>query len=446
MFQRKRPFRGNSKKVKLTSSMDEETILQLIGKIKEETHITTIWFDEVTITPSIAAAMGDLFRSTSRYGRVFDKLSIEFCDGFGTDLIITSALMMDGIKNLFLAMDRPRDDVISRLATILRVNTSLISLWLLVPMTETSATAIADALRENENLETLSLSGSNFDKPEEEDDDEDDRGKTSSELASLDTADFTFFSPMETAAALCEGLRENVGLQTVDLSCCYLEDECLSLLVQSLVGHPSLRSLDISRNSAQSQTMRALADVVGIESTILTNLDVREQTDDNNGPLDISHFSRAMRDNRTIYALKLSHNQLKDDQIIELVNHLQGNEVIQELDLQFNQITETGLNYLTENLSGIKSLEVLLLGGNAFGEEGQDLLEHLQKDDDSICTVHDKGLARRKDKKSSSSKKTTLSPMSPKEKSLEKGLAFKFAGFSGLMGSPKAVKKNSEKS
>jgi hypothetical protein len=384
--------------------------------------------------------MVDLFRTASRCGRVFDKLSLEFCDGFGVDLIITAALMMDGIKYLFLAMDRPRDDIISRMATTLRINTSLLSLWLLVPLTEEAAAALADALRENEPLEMLSFSGSNFDKPEE--DEEEERGKSSLDLASLDTADFTFFSPLETAAALCEGLRENVGLHTIDVSCCYLEDESLSLLVQSLVGHPTLRTLDISRNSARSKTMRALADVVGMESTILVNLDVREQSDDDNEPLDISHFSRAMQDNRTIETLKLSHNQLKDDQIIDLINHLQGNEVIQELDLQYNRITEFGLNYLTENLSGMKSLAVLLLGGNTFGEEGENILEHLQDDDDSICTVNEKSVAKRKEKKSTSKKSCPSS--SPKGK----GLVSKLAGFSGLMGhgSPKAAKKVSASS
>ena len=60
--------------------------------------------------------------------------------------------MMDGVKSLFLAMDQPRDEIISRLATTLRINTSLMSLWLLVPLTETSAMALADALRELYNF------------------------------------------------------------------------------------------------------------------------------------------------------------------------------------------------------------------------------------------------------------------------------------------------------
>ena len=397
----------------------------------------SIGFDEVTITPAIVAAMIDLFRSTARYGRVFDKLSIEFCDGYGVDLILTAALMMDGIKSLFLAMDQARDDVISRLATTLRINTSLLSLWLLVPLTETSAMALADALRENEILEKLSLSGCNFDKPDDEDDDDDTDGRHKSDLASLDTADITFFSPMETAAALSEGLRENASLQVVDLSCCYLEDDALSVLVQSLVGHPSLRTLDLSRNSGRQQTMRALADVVGMDSTPLQTLDVREQSD--TVPLEISPFSIAMQANNSIQTLKLSHNQLVDGQIIQLIDNLQGNKVIQELDLQYNQITEDGLNHLTERLGDMKSLEVLLLGGNAFGEEGQNMLAHLQDDDESVCTIGGTK-ALNNNRKTSKKKQSVEKDSSPREQKVKTG----FAGFSGFMGKGKDGKKSGE--
>jgi hypothetical protein len=76
----------------------------------------------------------------------------------------------------------------------------------------------------------------------------------------------------------------------------------------------------------------------------------------------------------------------------------------------------------------MKSLAVLLLGGNTFGEEGQSILEHLQDDDDSICTVNEKALAKRREKKSTSRKSSSTSSTK------EKGIASKFAGFSGLMG------------
>jgi hypothetical protein len=418
--------------------MDEETILSWIAKVKEDGHFVNIALEEVTITPSIAAAMISLFRTTARYGRIFERLTIEFCDGYGVDLIVTAALMMDGIKSLFLAMDQPRDEIISRLATTLRINTSLLSLWLLVPLTEISAMALADALRENEILEKLSLSGCNFDKPDDEDDDDDTEGRhKSSDMASLDTADVTFFSPMETAAALSEGLRENATLQTVDFSCCYLEDDALSVLVQSLVGHPSLCTLDISRNSGRQQTMRALADVVGMDSTPLQCLDVREQSD--KMPLEISPFSIAMQANQSIQTLRLSHNQLTDGHIIQLIDNLQGNKVIHELDLQYNQITEEGLNHLMERLDGMKSLEVLLLGGNAFGEEGQTMLAKLQDDDESVCTIGGtKALNNKKTRNKQSS--GSVKQSSPRKQKMTSG----FAGFSGFVGKGRDSKTSEE--
>ena len=407
----------------------------MITNIKQENHTTSISFDEIRFTPSIVTALVDLFRTTSRFnGRVFDKLSIEFCDGFGIDLVVTTALVMDSVKNLFLAMDQADDDIIiCRLATTLRVNTSLLSLWLLVPLTETSAIALADAIRDNEVLEKISLSGSNFDKPDDDDDedtDDDDfdrKGtKSTSDLVSLDTAEFSLFNPMDTAVALSEGLTENTTLKIVDISCCYLNDAELATIVSSLEGHPTLQSLDISRNSARSKTMNALANLIGNDSTPLARLDLREQTDGE--PLDISSFSIAMHANRTIDTLKLSNNQLQDDQVIELIAHIKDNDTIQELDLQYNQITEVGLNYLTEHLNGMKSLAVLLLGGNAFGSDGQNILENLQDDDGSICTVSEKGISS--SKKSSSNKQQNKKPSSP-----TKGKGFSAGGlFSGFGG------------
>jgi Leucine-rich repeat (LRR) protein len=171
--------------------------------------------------------------------------------------------------------------------------------------------------------------------------------------------------------------------------------------------------------------MNALANLIGHDSTPLARLDLREQTDGE--PLDISSFSKAMHANATIDTLRLSNNQLQDDQVIELIAHIKDNDTIQELDLQYNQITEVGLNYLTEHLNGMKSLAVLLLGGNAFGSDGQNILENLQDHDGSICTVSEKGISS---KRSSSNKQQTKKHSSP-----TKGKGFSAGGlFSGFGG------------
>lgn len=387
---RRSSLNGQSRKLKFDSTAEESDILHWVEAAIEQTQFTTLSFDEVTITPEISAGVVDLFRRTARYGRVFDRLTVEFCDGFGVDLIITTPLILDGIKHLFVATDSPEEDLVSRISTTLRVNTSLLSLWLLIPFTEASATALAGALQENDTLERLSLSGSNFDKLDEEDDDDD---KAKSDVVSLDNTEVSVFNPWDASLALSEGLGDNVSLKTLDLSCCYLQDDVLAQIVSGLAGHPSLQTLDLSRNAARDQTLNALGKVVGHHQTKLISLDLRQQTDD--VPLDISELSQALRNNSTIESLKLSHNRLMDTHVMDLVECLEGNDSIQELDLQYNQITENGLNYLTEHLSGMKSLEVLLLGGNTFGPDGRNLLESLQDDDQSICTVNEKELAKK---------------------------------------------------
>jgi hypothetical protein len=416
---------GQSRKLKFDATADEADILYWVEAAIEQTQFSSLGFDEVTITPEIAAGVVDLFRRTSRYGRVFDRLSVEFCDGFAIDLMITTPLILDGIKHLFIATDTPEEALVGRIATTLRLNTSLLSLWLLLPFTEASASALAGALRDNETLEKLSLSGSNFDKLDDEDDDDD---RTKSDIVSLDNTEFSLFNPWDTSMALSEGLGDNVSLKIIDLSCCYLRDDVLAQIVSALAGHPSLHTLDISRNAGRELTMHALSKVVGHHNTKLINLDVRQQTED--VPVDISELSQALRNNSTLESLKLSHNRLMDTHVIGLVECLEGNDSIQELDLQYNLITENGLNYLTEHLSGIKSLAVLLLGGNAFGPDGRNLLESLQDDDQSICTVNEKELAK---KKKQQEQEKARSPGS-------KPLGSRFLGFSGFMGVNKSAK------
>lgn len=366
----------------------------MIASVKVESRIHTLAFDEVDISRDVAAALVDLFRCTSRYGRVFDHLSLEFCTGY-VDLVVTSALIVDGVKHLFLALDAPNDDLFSRLTTTMRVNASLQSLSLLIPFTVPNAMALAEALRENETLEKLSISGSNFDKLDDDDDDDagdDEETNVRSRSDTLDTDEFIPFDPFETAVALAEGLKDNLGLRAFELSSCYLSDEPLATLVSALAGHPNLQVLDLSRNGAGRQTMTALGEVLGNEYSKLVSLDVREQSD--NGPFDISPFAQAMQNNISLESVKLSHNQLNDQQVMNLVDCLYGNETIQELDLQYNDLTDKGLGYLTEKLDAIKSLNVLLLGGNDFGEEGQHKLELLQEKDQDICMVGTQELSK----------------------------------------------------
>jgi Leucine Rich repeat len=387
-------------KLKFNESTTEEEIIEAITIARTDARIHTLAFDEIDITPDIAASLVGLFQHAARSGRDFDRLSLEFCTGY-VDLVCLSALTTDSIGHLFLAFDSPNDELIGRLATILRVSTSIQSLSLLIPFTEPTASHLADAIRENKSLEKLSISGSNFDALDDDNDDDNEetevkttnsgrRVRADSASVSLDTSDFAAFSPTDAALALAEGLRDNVTLSTLDLSCCYLPDEPLSILVSALAGHPNLQVLNLARNYCRGQTMHALGEVVGNEYSKITSLDINEQSSDETPmetPLEIVPLANAIQNNISLESIKLSHNRLDDKQLVHLVDCLQGNETLQELDLQYNTISDQGLEYMTSKLDGIKSLSVLLLGGNEFSAKGQHQLEALHEKEPDVCTI-----------------------------------------------------------
>jgi hypothetical protein len=299
---------------------------------------------------------------------------LEFCEG-PVDLIVSSALMLDCVKHLFLASDENQDDLMIRFSITLRINTSLQSVWLLIPFTESSAAALGEGLAYNNTLDKLSLSGSNWDPIDDDDDDDDSDGSDNSNNAPL---------------ALAKGLGQNTGLRTLDLSCCYLQDDAMALLVGSLVGHPYLQVLDVSRNFCRESTIQALGELVRHDDSKLISLDLREQT--RREPLNLTMLSHALYGNDMLETLKLSNNRLTDVLVVELVHQLRGNMTLQELDLQWNLITEKGLDVLTQHLQELQALAVLLLGGNDFGKEGFNRLDRLQDDDDTICTVGEEDL------------------------------------------------------
>jgi hypothetical protein len=381
---------GVYRHVKLDGDMEKSEILDLLRKAKDNQQYTMLTFDEVTFDATIAAAVVDLFLVSARFGRVWEKLNVEFCEG-PTDLIVTAAMMMDCVKYLFLASDQNQEEVMLRFSTTLRINTSLQSLWLLIPFSEACAASLGEALAHNVTLDKLSLSGSNWDAVENEDtdadadDDDNDDDNGSSEAGSGAAAAQQAIS--NAALLLAKGLGQNEGLRTLDISCCYLQDDALAVLIGSLVGHPYLQDLDLSRNLSRGNAIKGLAELVQHHDSKVTKLDLREQTRKN--PLALSLFSQALVNNETLQTLKLSNNQLHDHHVVELVRALQGNSTLQELDLQHNRITERGLSVLTRHLPELSALAVLLLGGNAFGKEGFNLLESLPDNDDSICTVNE---------------------------------------------------------
>ena len=110
-------------------------------------------------------ALLGLFQTYNQQGKTLDRFNLEFCDNATTAVmdnveynkhsaqhanftawIMSTATMMDGIKHLFFATDVIVDDTMQQFSMALQLNKSLQSIWLLIPLMETSAWALAEAI------------------------------------------------------------------------------------------------------------------------------------------------------------------------------------------------------------------------------------------------------------------------------------------------------------
>jgi hypothetical protein len=455
-----------ARKLRFDPTMSESDIIEWLQEAKDNAQYSNITFDDIEFTNACLATLVQVFSTLAkRHQSYWDRLNIEFCRG-PVDMVITTALLLDCVKHLFVAAGSSSEDengddtegLVVRLSAALQVNLSLKSLWLLIPLKLEAVRALGQALAMNDALNKLSLSGCKWDLIKigvgDDDDyydtdaygtDTDDEYMESSrflnssddedepEVGALDKKKSSFYTDpavvekmLQLPKAFAEGLCHNTSLRTFDLSCCELMDDVLAIILQALVGHPTLEHLDISRNRAGRESIRALAELVGHPQSTLMHLNLGEQRkkskrkgpnkvakgrrrkpstedggekdddEDNEDDfdsaaardgLDLIPLSQALYNNDTLQVLKLCHNRLTDDQVSELVRNLQGNESLQHLDLQFNCITTTGVKAITKGLSNLPALKELLLGGNDFGKEGNKILAQLEDDDDSVCTI-----------------------------------------------------------
>jgi Leucine Rich repeat len=463
--------------------MNEYEILEWLTELIDNEQYSTVSFDEISFTNAmLATCLQALHAVSKRHRSYWDKFNVEFCKG-PVDLILCTGLALNCFKSLFVAGDGSNeDDIVVKVAAALRINISLRSLWILHPLRLEDALALGDALSINDALDKLSLSGCKWEWPDavlENEDAPSDASATEGEsfrdtisqwTMSESDDDVEFLEErlrdpalaaeaMKLPRALASGFQYNTSLRAIDLSSCGLPDEALGIVLQALVGHSTLQTLDVSKNRAGRQTIGALAEIVAHPDSNLIELDLREQRKvskmakqkkrgvfrrkkteeeedtfgDGDDGLDLIPLSQAMYNNETLQVLKLSHNQLTDDQVAELVRNLQGNETLTELDLQYNTITARGLQALTKGLSHLPSLKVLLLGGNDFGKEGNKILAQLEDDDDSVCTILEEGVSRDEDDETfHSAKSSTAKLTSSPRKTNAASRAKAFGG--GLMG------------
>lgn len=109
---------------------------------------------------------------------------------------------------------------------------------------------------------------------------------------------------------LCEGLRRNFSVQTLNVRNCGLTGEHMKVHLGPLLGNGTVRSFDASYNNLGSEGMTVMADVV--EKSSMTSLDLSSVSATDNG-VELAgalEFMERLATNRNLVDLALAHNNL----------------------------------------------------------------------------------------------------------------------------------------
>jgi Ran GTPase-activating protein (RanGAP) involved in mRNA processing and transport len=171
-------------------------------------------------------------------------------------------------------------------------------------------------------------------------------------------------------ARLAQGLASNQTLKTLDFSACNLTDKQMSIICQSILGHPTLETLILNSNNCGTLTGQQIATLLKHTSCRIQKLDLSFQQREINKKLECQPIIEALRKNQSLKILDLTCNLL-DDNDLELIGCvLTENTTLRELFLARNKFTNIGIQILANQFRSMKGLQKISLWGNKFTEDG----------------------------------------------------------------------------
>jgi Ran GTPase-activating protein (RanGAP) involved in mRNA processing and transport len=155
---------------------------------------------------------------------------------------------------------------------------------------------------------------------------------------------------------IADGFRTNTTLQELDLFSCELDDQGLSILVESLGQQKrGLVNLDLSENQIRCTGLRALENNATAALSTVIDLDLSENRLFDEGATFLAETLRR----QTLPSLKdlrLIDCQISDDGLAALMSALEETETLLFLDLEENTFSIQGYLALASSLPNIKGL------------------------------------------------------------------------------------------
>lgn len=153
------------------------------------------------------------------------------------------------------------------------------------------------------------------------------------------------------ALYLATGLAQNKTLNQLTLKNSYLDDTTLSVLFESLTGHPSMKILQVTFSDFGPETIRTLQGLLSHEDCQLEHLELSNHVAISRmspRSFDMSTFILTMPLNQSLQCLSLTKQGLMDKDVNLLLQNLSKFPNLTTLDLQLNQILD--LEIVTNSL------------------------------------------------------------------------------------------------
>ena len=195
-------------------------------------------------------------------------------------------------------------------------------------------------------------------------------------------ADIEFFNNI--FEKICEALKGNPVIKTLDLSLTYIEDAEVIALAEVLKVNTVLHTLDLGYNDIGYDGVRALAEALKV-NTVLHTLDLGYNDIGYDG---VRALAEALKVNRCITTLNLYQNYIKDVGVIAIVEALKVNTVLHTLYFSSNNIENKGAKALAEALKVSTILHTLDLGYNDIGYDGVRALAEALKHNRVLHTIN----------------------------------------------------------
>ncbi|CAI5730061.1 unnamed protein product [Hyaloperonospora brassicae] len=184
------------------------------------------------------------------------------------------------------------------------------------------------------------------------------------------------------ATALASALMRNATLTEIDVSDNEWTQRACAEMARGLVVNKALKVLCLSNNKCRDEGAVLLAEALAAGNTMLTYLDMG-----NNG-LTGTGMTPLLKA-QSITQLHLFNNKLGEG-LAELLPVLQANPVIETLGLGANQLHEGRSATLFEALHLHPSLKTLEMGGNTLGKVGHAALDALKNANRALDVAVDK--------------------------------------------------------